>query len=58
MGKVFFLRKSRSFNKSRYARNRQNARVIFYFSLYINIFIIYGAFVGLYGFVFKFSYNI
>lgn len=38
------LRKSRVFNKSRYSRNRQLARVIFYFGLYINILIIYGIF--------------
>lgn len=58
MGRVFFLRKTRSFNKSRYARNRQLARVIFYFSLFLNILIIYGAFIGLYGFVFKFNHDI
>lgn len=37
----FILRKNRIFNKSRYARNRQLARVIFYFGLYINIAVIY-----------------
>ena len=37
------------FNKSRYARNRQLARVIFYFGLYINILIIYGVFYVIYG---------
>lgn len=55
MGNLFFLRRVRSFNKSRYARNRQLARVIFYFGLYINILIIYGSFSMLYGFVFKFN---
>ena len=43
------LRKSRVFNKSRYSRNRQLARVIFYFGLYINILIIYGIFYVIYG---------
>ena len=38
---LLFLRKVRLFNKSRYSRNRQLARVIFYFSLYINIAVIY-----------------
>ncbi len=57
MGNLFFLRKVRSFNKSRYSRNRQIARVIFYFALYINILIIYGSFSMLYGFVFKFNYS-
>lgn len=58
MGTLFFLRKVRSFNKSRYARNRQLARVIFYFALYINILVIYGSFSMLYGFVFKFNHTI
>jgi len=55
MGSLLFLRKVRSFNKSRYARNRQLARAIFYFGLYINILVIYGSFSMLYGFVFKFN---
>ena len=46
---IFFLRKARLFNKSRYARNRQLARVIFYFALYINVLIIYGVFFVIYG---------
>jgi hypothetical protein len=58
MGTPLFLRKVRSFNKSRYARNRQLARVIFYFGLFINILVIYGSFSMLYGFVFKFNYSI
>ena len=58
MGTPFFLRKVRSFNKSRYARNRQLARVIFYFGLFINILVIYGSFSMLYGFVFKFNHSI
>lgn len=58
MGNLLFLRKNRSFNKSRYARNRQLARVIFYFALYINILVIFGSFSVLYGFVFKFNHTI
>ncbi len=49
MTQLFFLRKNRVFNKSRYSRNRQLARVIFYFALYINILIIYGVFYVIYG---------
>jgi len=48
-----FLRRVKSFNKSRYSRNRQTARVIFYFSLYINILIIFTVFSLFYNFVFK-----
>lgn len=58
MGTLFFLRRVRSFNKSRYSRNRQLARVIFYFALYINLLVIYGSFSVLYGFVFKFNHCI
>ena len=39
-----FLRKVRSFNKSRYARNRQLSRVIFYFAIYVNVLLIFGIF--------------
>lgn len=46
---IEFLRKVRVFNKSRYSRNRQLARVIFYFGLYINILVIYGVFYFIYG---------
>ena len=58
MGSLLLLRRVRVFNKSKYARNRQLARVIFYFGLYINLLIIYGSFSMLYGFVFKFNYAI
>ena len=58
MGSLLLLRKVRVFNKSRYARNRQLARVIFYFGLYINLLVIYGSFSMLYGFVFKFNHAI
>lgn len=46
---TLFLRKTKIFNKARYSRNRQLARVIFYFSLYINIIIIYYTFNIVYG---------
>ena len=46
---VQFIRKTKLFNKSRYSRNRQLARVIFYFAIYINILIIYGIFYVIYG---------
>ena len=46
---VQFLRKVKIFNKSRYSRNRQLARVIFYFAIYINLLIIYGIFYVIYG---------
>lgn len=53
---IFYLRKTKMFNKSRYSRNRQLARVIFYFSLYINILIIYGIFFVIYGLSFESDY--
>ena len=49
---MLFLRKNRIFNKSRYSRNRQLARVIFYFSLYINIAVIYWIVYVFYGLAF------
>jgi hypothetical protein len=53
MLKLFLLRKNKIFNKSRYSRNRQLARVIFYFALYINIIVIYGVFFVFYGLTFN-----
>ena len=50
-----YLRRVRSFNKSRFARNRQTARVIFYFAIYINILIIFGIFSVIYQITFKLS---
>lgn len=52
---INYLRKTRSFNKSRFSRNRQTARVIFYFALYINILIIFGIFSVIYQITFKLS---
>ena len=54
---LFFVRKVRIFNKSRYSRNRQNVRVTFYFSIYFNILIIYAVFSVFYNFVFLLTYN-
>lgn len=53
---LFFLRKTRIFNKARYSRNRQLARVIFYFSLYINVAVIYYVVNMLYGLTFVFNW--
>lgn len=50
---IFFLRKSRMFNKSRYSRNRQTTRVAFYLSLLVNIIIILGVFTLFYKILFK-----
>jgi len=52
-----YARKVRIFNKSRYSRNRQNVRVIFYFSIYFNIVIIYLVYSIIYGVVFFLTYN-
>ena len=49
----FFLRKSKLFNKSRYSRNRQLARVIFYFAIYINVLVMFGVFYVIYGLSFE-----
>ena len=49
-----FVRKIRIFNKNRYSRNRQNVRVIFYFSIYFNIMIIY----LIYGLIYSLIPNI
>lgn len=50
---IFFLRKSRMFNKSRYSRNRQTTRVAFYLSLLVNILVILGVFTLFYKILFK-----
>jgi len=55
MFELLLLRRVRSFNKSRYSRNRQTARVIFYFGVYVNIAVIYAVQSFLYGFVFRLS---
>ena len=45
----YILRLTKRFNKSRYSRNRQSTRVMYYFSLYINILVILFIFYILYG---------
>ena len=54
---INYSRKNRIFNKSRYSRNRQNVRVIFYFGLYINILVIYLVFSLFYNIVPLLTYN-
>jgi putative ABC transport system permease protein len=44
MKNILFLRKTKIFNKSRYARNRQTTRVAFYLSILINILVIFAIF--------------
>jgi hypothetical protein len=53
---IFFLRKNKIFNKGRYSRNRQTYRTGFYWSLWVNIFVIYGLHFAFYRFTFNFGY--
>lgn len=53
---VFFLRKSKIFNKGRYSRNRQTYRTGFYWCLWLNIFVVYGLHFVFYRFTFTFGY--
>lgn len=53
---TFFLRKNLVFNKNRYARTRQTCRVIVYWTLWLNIFTIYGLFFYFYQFTFNFGF--
>ena len=53
---VYFLRKTKMFNKGRYSRNRQNYRTGVYWCLYINIMVLFGLYFYFYGFVFNFGY--
>ena len=50
---LLFLRKNKFFNKSRYSRNRQNTRVAFYLSIFINILVIFVVFSMYYKILFK-----
>lgn len=52
-----YARKLKLFNKSRYSRNRQNVRVTFYFSLYVNIVIVFLVFSVFYNLSFFMTYN-
>lgn len=52
----FFLRKSKSFNKGRYSRNRQVYRTGVYMCFYINVIALYLLWFYFYKFKFKFTY--
>jgi len=53
---IFFLRKNKSFNKSRYSRNRQIYRTGVYWCLWVNIIFVYGLYYYFYRFSFNFGY--
>lgn len=50
------LRKTKSFNKSRYSRNRQYYRTGVYWCLWLNIILVFGLYYAFYRYTFKFSY--
>jgi hypothetical protein len=52
----YFLRKTKSFNKSRYSRNRQYYRTGVYLCLWANIIVVLGAYYAYYQLTFRFSY--
>lgn len=51
-----FLRKTKSFNKSRYSRNRQYYRTGVYWCLWVNIIAVVSLYYLFYRFTFRFSY--
>ena len=51
-----FLRKLKSFNKSRYSRNRQYYRTGVYMCLWLNIILVFGLYYMFYRFSFNFNY--
>ena len=53
---IFYLRKSKVFNKGRYSRNRQIYRTGVYWSLYLNIILMVGLFFWFYRFTINFGY--
>ena len=53
---VLFLRKTKSFYKGRYARNRQTCRVIVFWTLAFNLIWLYGLYFFFYQFTFNFGY--
>ena len=53
---IFFLRKNKIFNKSRYSRNRQNYRTGVYMILWLNIIIIVSIYYIFYRFTFNFGF--
>lgn len=50
------LRKVKSFNKSRYSRNRQYYRTGVYWCLWLNIILVFALYYIFYRYTFKFSY--
>ena len=50
------LRKTKSFNKSRYSRNRQYYRTGVYWCLWLNIILVFALYYVFYKYTFKFSY--
>jgi hypothetical protein len=54
--KGFFLRKNKSFYKGRYARNRQTCRVIVFWTIALNLVLLYGLYFFFYQFLFNFGY--
>jgi len=52
----FMLRKTKSFNKSRYSRNRQYYRTGVFICLWANIILVMGAYYLYFRLTFKFSY--
>lgn len=50
------LRKTKSFNKSRYSRNRQYYRTGVYWCLWLNIILVFGLYYAFYRYTFKFGY--
>lgn len=53
---IFFIRKTKSFNKSRYSRNRQLYRTGVYWCLWLNIILVYGLYFFFYRFTFNFGF--
>ena len=53
---IFFLRKTKYFNKGRYSRNRQIYRTGVYLCFYINIIVLYFLWFFFYKFSIKFTY--
>ena len=51
-----FLRKTKSFNKSRFSRNRQYYRTGVYWCLWLNIIAVFSLYYLFYRFTFRFSY--
>jgi hypothetical protein len=54
--KIYYLRKTKIFNKGRYSRNRQTYRTGVYWSLYLNIILMIGLFFWFYRFTINFGY--